>query len=332
MDCRTRWEAVLSSGVCVVGTGISWLDFKLENPGYAAWQHYKQPSQWADAAVERLKSWGFTTIGGWGDPATLKLSVKMDMPYTVVLHLGASGVPWYDMWDPVVIYDMERIAKEQIDKLKTDPLLIGYFTDNELGWRNAALFKMVLEHPPSSQTRRRLIQMLRERYKNDWSSLNQGFEPVGIGDFADLQKGGQLFLRPGGSGSQTLKPFVSMVANRYYEPCRDMIRKYDWRGLILGDRYQSFYYPEVAKEEKPYVDAISTNWNPEWNDGTSTRFFLETLHALTQKPTLVTEYYMCARENRSGNQNSSTSLPVVQTQKERAESFRNSTIALASTP
>jgi len=27
----------------------------------------------------------------------------------------------------------------------------------------------------------------------------------------------------------------------------DIIRKYDQRALILGDRYQSFYYPEVAR-------------------------------------------------------------------------------------
>lgn len=325
-------ERFFSFGVWVVDTGLSWLDFKPENPGYAAWRHYKQPSEWADATLERLKSWGFTTIGGWGDPATLKRSAKMNMPYTMVLHLGASGAPWLDMWDPVVIHDMERTAKEQIDKVKTDPLLIGYFTDNELGWWNAALLKVVLEHPPSSQTRRRLIQMLREKYKNNWTSLVQDFESVGVNDFAALEKGGQLFLRPGGNGRQTLKLFVSMVAQRYYQLCRDVIRKYDRRGLILGDRYQSFYYPEVAREATPYVDAISTNWNAEWNDGMSTRFFLETLHALTRKPVLVTEYYMSAMENRSGNENNSSSFPVVQTQKERAQSFRNSTIAIASTP
>ncbi len=321
-----------SRGVSVVNTGLSWLEFKPENPGYAAWQHYKRPLQWADATLERLKSWGFTTIGGWSDPATLKLSAKMDMPYTVVLHLGASGVPWFDMWDPAVIHDVERIAREQIEKVKKDPLLIGYYTDNELGWWNAALFKMVLEHPPTSQTRQRLIKVFREQYKNEWTSLTKDFEPVGVSDFAGLEKGGLLFLHPGGEGMETIKRFMSMVAHRYYELCHNVIRKYDPRGLILADRYQSFYYPEVAREAKPYVDAISINWNPEWNDGTSTRFFFETLHALTEKPILITEYYACAMENHSGNQNSSDGFLVVQTQEERAESFRNSTVAMASFP
>ncbi|MBI4587087.1 MAG: hypothetical protein HY717_24005 [Planctomycetes bacterium] len=321
-----------SRGVCCVDTGISWLDFKPENPGYAAWQHYRRPAEWADSTLERLKRWGFTTIGAWSDAAALKLSKKMDLPYTVVLHLVASGAPWWDMWDPVVIHDLEQTARSQIERFRNDPLLIGYFTDNELGWWNAALLKAVLEQAPSGQTRRRLLSILRESYKNDWDLLKQDFEPDGAGSFAGLEQGGRLFLRPGGNGRQTLKPFVAMVARRYYQLTREVIRKYDARALILGDRYQSFYYPEVAKEAGQHLDIVSTNLNAAWNDGRFARFYLETLYALARKPILVTEHYLCAMENRSGNQNSSADFPVVGSQKERARSYQNSTRALASSP
>jgi hypothetical protein len=102
--------------------------------------------------------------------------------------------------------------------------------------------------------------------------------------------------------------------------------------LILGDRYPSFYYPEVARVCGRYVDAVSINLKANWHDGRFTRFSLDTLHALTGKPIIIGEFYLCARENRSGNKNSHGSYPVVSTQKERAAAFRNSLHALATSP
>jgi len=41
-----------------------------------------------------------------------------------------------------------------------------------------------------------------------------------------------------------MRRFLGVLAERYYSLCRQIIRKYDSRALILGDRYQSFYYPK----------------------------------------------------------------------------------------
>jgi len=141
-----------------------------------------------------------------------------------------------------------------------------------------------------------------------------------------------LYLRPGSKGIRTCRAFLGLIAERYYSLVREIIRTYDPRGLILGDRYQSFYYPEVARASAPHVDTASANLNASWNDGTFTRYYLDTLHALTGKPVLVSEFYMCARQNRSGNRNDQGVFPVVATQRERALGFRNTVAALARTP
>src|SRR5262249_1438743 len=120
--------------------------------------------------------------------------------------------------------------------------------------------------------------------------------------------------------------------SRYYSLVHDIIRKYDPKALVLGDRYQSFYFPEVVHAAAPYVDIVSTNLSAAWADGTFPRFFLRTLHSLTSKPILVSEFYMSARQNRSGNQNDSTVYPLVDTQEERANGFQNTITALARTP
>jgi len=153
-----------------------------------------------------------------------------------------------------------------------------------------------------------------------------------VENWETLSQHGVLFLRPGGNGIRVERRFLELLAERYYSLVRDIIRKYDQRALILGDRYQSFYYPEVARVSARYVDAVSSNLNASWNDGTFARFHLETLHRLSGKPVLIGEFYMSAKENRSGNKNTHGVYPVVATQKERAVGFRNTVHAWLKIP
>jgi hypothetical protein len=80
------------------------------------------------------------------------------------------------------------------------------------------------------------------------------------------------------------------------------------------------------------LDAASGNLNAAWSDGTYPRFYLDTLHALTGKPVFVSEFYMAARQNRSGNRNDRSTFPTVATQKQRAAGFLTTIRALAQTP
>ena len=88
----------------------------------------------------------------------------------------------------------------------------------------------------------------------------------------------------------------------------------------------------MARACAAYVDAVSCNLNAAWNDGSFPRFYLDTLRQLTGKPVLVGEFYMAARDNRSGNRNSRGVYPVAARQKERAAGFRTTLSALLRTP
>jgi len=309
---RPNGERFFSLGVCCVNQGASRQDFHPANPAYAAWQHYADSNLWAQATLKRLKAWGFAPV---------------------VHTRSTAGAPWWDMWDPKITDRMDLVAREQILALREDPRLIGYYTDNEIGWWNAILFKMTLEQAPSSGQRRRLIEMLRQTYRGDWSELLTDFDPApGVDGWDVLTEHGLLFLRPGGSGMRVERRFLEVLAERYYSLVHDIIRKYDQRALILGDRYPSFYYPEVARAAAQYVDAISSNLNASWNDGSFARFYLETLHRLTGKPVLIGEFYMSARDNQSGNKNDHGAFPVVGTQQERAAGLLNTLEVLLKTP
>ena len=322
-----------SLGVCVVNQGASRDQFRSTNPGYAAFQHYENSNRWAEATLKRLKSWRFTTVGGWSDYPALRQCHDADVAFIPVLAIGMScGVPWRDMWDTNIIAQMNQIARDQILPLRDDPRVLGYYSDNEMGWWNSALFSLTLKQPPTSGQRQRLMQLLRETYHNDWSELLKDFEPEGVKSFAELDQRGMLYLRPGSQGIRTYRRFLGLMAERYYLLMREIIHTYDPRGLVLGDRYQSFYYPEVARASASFVDADSSNLNAAWNDGTFPRFYLDTLHALSGRPVVVSEFYMAAQQNRSGNNNDVSTFPVVATQKERAAGFRNTINALARIP
>ncbi len=322
-----------SLGVCCVNRGQTREGFDSRNPGYASWRKHPDAASWADAVLERLRSWGFTTVGGWSDDPVLIASKGMELAFTPVLHMGSTaGAPWFDLWDPQVIRRMEETAARTIDAVRGDPRLLGYYLDNELGWWNAALVKMAFEQPTSSGQRRRLVGLLQDRYHGDWKALLADFDPEGAGGFDELDGKGRLFLRSGGNGILALRDFLSVIARRYYQLAREIVRRRDGRALILGDRYQSFYYPEVARAAAEEVDIISSNLNAHWSDGTFSRYALDTLHGLTGKPILVSEFYMAARENRSGDRNSHGMFPTAPTQEERAAGLRNTLGALARLP
>jgi hypothetical protein len=330
---RPSGTPFFSFGVCCVDMGVPRGQLTPTNPAYAAWEHYGDSNQWAEATLRRLKAWGVTTAGGWSDFQSLKACPGMDLAMTPVLHMGSSaGAPWWDMWDAKVTGRMEQIARDAILGLRGDSRLLGYYSDNEMGWWNAPLFKMAFEQAPTSGQRRRLIASLHEAYKDNWTALLRDFEPEGAGDWLALEKGGLLYLRPGGNGLAVVRRFLELLAERYYSLVHDIIRKYDSRALILGDRYQSFFFPEVARASSRYLDAVSSNLNASWNDGTFPRFYLETLHALAGKPILVSEFYLAARQNRSGDGNTSGAFPVAANQSERAAGFAATLRAAASLP
>jgi hypothetical protein len=321
-----------SLGVCCVDQGTARESYQPDHPSYAAWQHYSDSNRWAEATLQRLQSWGFTTIGGWSDFGSLKRGRGAQVVFSPVLHVGSTaGAPWWDMWDPRIIDRMDQIARDQILAVRDDPRLLGYYSDNEMGWWNAALLRMTLEQVPTSGQRQRLLDLLRQTYHRNWAELLKDFEPEGAGSFEELDRRGQLYLRAGGNGLRTIRRFLALVAERYYSLVHQIIRKYDKRALILGDRYQSFYYPEVARAAARHVDAVSSNVNAGWNDGSFARYYLETLRALTGRPVLVSEFYMAARENRSGNENR-PGFPVVDTQRERVAGFSRTLETLVRIP
>src|SRR5215467_13756508 len=85
---KPNGEPFFSLGVCVVNQGASPAQFTPTNPGYAAFQHYENSNRWAQTTLKRLKSWNFTTVGGWSDYGALQECRDSDVAFIPVLVVG----------------------------------------------------------------------------------------------------------------------------------------------------------------------------------------------------------------------------------------------------
>lgn len=311
-----RGEPMVSLGVSDIPSGPNREQYDPANPGYAAFRYYSSTDEWIKSVRRNLKEWGFNTVGAWGDPG---LAVD-DLPETRVLHWGSGlHVPWCDLFADDFQKQIEVFAERDVAPQRNNTKLIGWFTDNELQWYADTIFHFHLHNKQQTHTREKLIDLLREHYRNDFDALRKDFVVGQATSFAELGREGTVQLVPDGHGIQLINRFTFLVAEHYYRVVHDAIRKHDQNHLILGDRYMSYCPPEVARAAGPYLDVISTNFDwPDWVTGELPTHYLKMLHDESGKPVLITEWYVAARENRSGNRNRGVSFTIVQTQDQRA--------------
>jgi hypothetical protein len=134
---------------------------------------YPDLESWGQIAQQRLLAWGFNTAGGWSlHPLMLAL------PTTPYLELGRTvRFHWFDPFDPATAEHMRALARRMVAPYTGNPYRIGYFTDNEVGWWNGALFIYYLKQPATNYTKQRLMTLLREYYGDDWEGFRRDFVP-----------------------------------------------------------------------------------------------------------------------------------------------------------
>ncbi|MGC8490623.1 MAG: hypothetical protein ACP5SH_02685 [Syntrophobacteraceae bacterium] len=289
-----------SKGVDIVSAGIK-SEKSLAGHAFFWANFYPTLNRWRAEVGERLRKWGFNTLGGWSDS-----SPKIGLPLMVDLELGRnSHYHWFDPFDP----EMGKITMEKARELTAPyrnlPQLIGYFSDNEVGWWNSALFIWYLKAPWENYTKRFLWQMIYNTYGGDWKALLADWSPQnGAKSFEDLKKtGAAMKLRPGGNGIRLVDRFMSAVAGRYYKLMYRAIKAADPRALVLGDRLPLYYHQDVIRAMGNNVDVISTNYNVDSPDGWVAPYYFDGLRKLSKKPVLISEFFFSSTENRSGNLN-----------------------------
>ena len=327
------WWFVAPSGKLTLSAGVNHVSYQgdvihgtkrhpyLENISKV----YPNKDTWAQAETKRLRLWGFNTIGSWSDPVLWIHS----MPYTVILNIAArSGANWLkgipvDVYSPRFEAMAKKIAEDECAPRRTDPGLVGYFSDNELRWGpdwrgKQNMLAMYLNLPANAPGRRRAIDFLKKKYSGKIQKLNQAWD-THASSFADL---------PSQSETEAFRAdnslFLGMVALRYFEVCAQAIHSADPNHLYLGAKFAGAP-PDPVLRAAHIADIVSVDiykFDP--------RPIVEHIYNLTQRPVLVAEFAFRAED--SGLPNTRGAGPKVANQAARARAYADYVKWLESLP
>ena len=258
---------------------------------------YSNDEVWGQATAERLDSWGFNTVGAWST-----LGVLADkMAYTAILSMA--GADWMtgtipDYFDPEFETRCAEIAAKEAAPRAEDPLLVGYFLDNEMRWG------------PDHRSEKTLLQ-----------------------DYLELEEGA-----PGRVVAESFEgdasAFLSALSDRYFEVTTTAIRKADPNHLILGVRsISAITPPEVPAAAAAWIDVFSVNYymyvpgtvellEAAFGPVMSSADWLAAYHEATGLPLLISEFSFRALD--SGLPNDWPPIyPTFDTQAERADAYED---------
>jgi len=157
---------------------------------------------WVNRTLKRVRAWGFNTAGAFS-------STNLPLPGLPDLDLGwRAAFHWSDPFDPSVEQRMRIMAREAVAPYRGNAYRIGYFSDNEIGWWNGALFIYYLRQPEANHTKQKLIALIRRDYGGDWHRFTDDFVVApGISSFQELleNRNARARIRPRGSGIRVVR-------------------------------------------------------------------------------------------------------------------------------
>jgi hypothetical protein len=282
---------------------------------------YGSEEGWAEVTEERLRAWGFNTLGAWSRESLFSES----LPHTPVLSLnraapavpgwptGQTGQAIRDYFDPAFDAGL-ALRIEGARDCAENPWCIGIFTDNELPWGVSVLQRgtyvdAYLTLPPGAPGKLALQSFFEERY-GDVAAMNAAWS-LDLSSFDDIQQleaveADEPYCNAVGRRADR-QAFVARVAARYFERVHAALRGAFPDLLILGPRFLGVYTsPEIVAAAAPYVDVVSVN-DYDWDDDGRGLFRsegrpygylflddplsdLETLHEISNRPVMVTEW------------------------------------------
>jgi len=316
-----RWWIIDPEGYPFIHKGLAvFRPGTSDNQKAAMKSKYGTNENWAKRESQLLKENGFNGIGAWSD-VDLVRQTESPLAYTLIVspmgsyksdHLKKFGGK-YEMagwqgyrYDLAMVFDPEFDAYVEkaiapIAKYANDKHLLGYFTDNELPWKNDAL----------------------DRHLKYLGKEEAGY--LAAKKWLDERKGGKASLEDVTDADRLA--FTGFYFETYMKKVAAAIRKYDPNHLYLGCRFnqekEELQNPEIFKVAGKYADIISINHYRKWEPVQST---MANWTSWSGKPFLITEWYTKGED--SGLPNKTGAGWNVPTQADRGYFYQNFTIEL----
>jgi hypothetical protein len=269
--------------------------------------------------IGRVRKWGFNSAGafGAGDDG---VRARLRFPHAASLPLspwegfpelpGAHGA--FDPFDAAIRRRCDENFAAQVAPRAGDPLVIGYFLNNEPLYED--LPRAIPALDGKHACKQRLARMLEEKYRAV-AAMNLAWE-TSFGSFAEVAaKGLPVKTR---AAAADMKEFTALFLETYFQLVAETFHKYDKNHMLLGNRLQSgtINNEPLCRLSGKYLDVVSFNYYTYCLD----KQFLNRIYTWTRgRPMFLSEFYYDSPKD--------SGLPGggkdVTSQRERGLAYRN---------
>ncbi len=298
-------------GVCAVNRAGTAGGRRAKDGPYAAvvdarYGYQADPDSFVEAQIKRLRDWGFNAFGAW----TTEEFFDRGMPYTEIveffkegplLELPGDARPLPDIFDPAWLQAVNSKARTLCASRRYSRDLVGYFTDNEIGFGRSddtgldlgfgnsdrfgySLLRSFLGLEAGVPARERAWAFVWERY-DSFDALSRAWG-IPIRSAQDLHQFNAA-QKPIDTGAYLAdaRAFQLFYAAHYFRTTYETIKRYDPNHLVLGCRFGAPPDTALLRVMKPWVDVISqNNYRPNLYQR------VDYLHRNTGLPVLIGEF------------------------------------------
>ena len=292
---------------------------------------------WRTSTLQRLRAWGFNTVGNWSD---VTLGQAHVMPYTRSINIFgdyANVSSGYDYWgrmpdpfDPKFVAAAEQAVAKASADVRDDPMLLGYFADNELAWAGVGpqgrwgLAVGTLGGDARSPAKQAFIAVLRKKYVQP-ETLATAWG-IALGSWDELAATGFHAPDPNEAHpaiTADYSAWLRLYADTYFRTVAETIRRHDSHHLFLGGRF-AVNTPEAVAACAQYCDVVSFN---VYVDLPQHGFDVAAIHAL-DKPALISEFHFGSDDRGPFGKG----VASVYTEQQRGEAYAKFVAAAAADP
>ncbi len=281
--------------------------------------------------VARVKQMGFNSSGAFSGGSNVYREVGF--PYVSSLPLGQwtlgrqiEGLRGlFDPFDTETAAKMAELFAQSVKPQANEPLLIGYFLDNEFSWDG--IWEAAFTTAPDSACRDAFVATARKLF----GSVDELRQAAGgaVNAFDDLRR----LTEPLRADTAWRDAWLETVSEQYYAVTVAAVRDADPNHLVISQRYAGWTPDPSAKAAGRHCDIVCMNF---YNDGLAygisdnlQRRFAE-LGELTGKPLLIGEWSFKAMD--AGLPNTKGAATPVETQQDRAVGYASFLATAAANP
>lgn len=259
--------------------------------------------KWEDVTLARMKSWGFTSMGNWVDPAFYP---NEQVPYfangwiigdyqTLTPGMDVWG-PMPDFYDPLFAERAEATISVIAEEVQGTPWCVGVFIDNEKSWgrptgpvteRLAVIVDAMRRDASESYAKAAFMDLLKARYTTI-EALNAAWE-TDLESWAALADGYETDTYSEGY-EQDLSMMMLDYSDKYFSIVDSTLEKHLPNHLYMGARMASWGMPEETVEAAlKYSDIMSFNIYDDGLQDHQWAFFDD-----IDKPVVIGEFHIGA--------------------------------------